>query len=891
VLTLDTVTTSRLLWCFVVFSVGLEAGPAIKPKAPPIVVEGGTFSFTADQPVTWSMAPGSKGTIDANGIYHAPAHVEAQQSLAGCQLLPNDHIFNARIDDLPVHPKSNDWINFKDSLGRIANSGSVNYLPPGFPVNIIDSALPEQKMIFAYTPQYNGPFRIPPMPDLKVESGYYTRPFGGMDRHIVSVETDTCTIQEIYNLYPAKTNTANNCPECTSQSGVRYSNLSYTLPAGATDAAALYLSPLSLHRDEILSGNVNHALRTTLMGGFIRNTHIWPAKAEAGSNRQDAMPFGSRVRLKSSFQLASANPYTQTLVKQLKEYGLIVADIGAQWEVSTEDVDLYYDPKILDAFHEIAKNVRGSSLEVVDESSLMMNPNSGEARTGGETVIATSKSDGKTSTARVVLAGVTIGADSQYLVFQAGASAHQLKAWVNGSTDKAISWDMNPKLGTLSSSGVYTPPENVSSLQTVTITAKAHADPAVATGVMVNILPGGTIRIDNGNSSAYTDTKGNVWLPNCCTPYATVYSYAGYPWPKTPDIKLYQDDTVSWNDIPYQIFMKPGNYRITAKIAEPSNTSPGVRIIHLDSQGQLIYRDVDLFALSGVRNPIDFDLPAVVGPDGKLEFWVRHVVGEQTLLGALQITPDSGEPRVQISPLKGGTLTLSQKKQFYAARWYSKTPIQWSISPQIGSIDANGVYTAPSNPLSEDTTVTVTARSATDPKLTSSATVQIQKGIPAIRINCGGTQFTDAQGNVWAGDRDYQGGVTYREDQPIKGASPDMQVLYRDSRYGYGNSSFSYSFPLPNGVYQVKLKWAEYRTPAEVAAQKIAYKMKVAIDGQVVLNNFDPIAAAGGTQAAYDQTFQTTVSQNALHIVFSGEPGAGYVGSMINGIEIQPVQH
>ena len=882
--------TSGVVWSTLGICLVLQGGPVIRPKSPPVVAEGSSFTFTSDRPVTWSMAPGSKGSIDANGTYHAPAHVEAKQSLGSCQVLPNDHVFNARVDDLPVHAKSDDWIHGKRGVGRGAGSGSVNYIPPDFPVNLIDSKLPAQNMVFAYTPQYNGPFRIPPMPDLKMEAGYYTRPFGGMDRHMIVLEHDTCTIQETYNLYPAGMNTENHCPRCTSQSGVRYSTLSYALPTGATDAAALYLSPLSLHRDEVLSGHIEHALRTTLVGEFIRNTHVWPAQAEAGYNSRDAMPFGTRVRLKSKFQLASTNPYTQALITQLKEYGLIVADIGAQWEVSTADVDLYYEPGILEAFREVAKNVGASNLEVVDESGLMINPGSGEVRSGREAVIATDKENGKTASQLVTLIGATIGSDSQYLVFQSGAPPHQLKAWVNGTNDKTISWEMKPAAGSLTSNGVYTAPANLSAQQEITLTARSRADPEVATTIAVTLLPAGIIRIDNGSPKAYTDTKGNIWFATCCGPVSFIYSYGGFPWPKTPDIKLYEDDTVSWNDLPYRIFMKPGNYRVTAKIAEPSNTSPGVRIMHLESQGQLIYRDLDLFSLAGVRNPEDFDLPAVVGPDGKFEFWVRHVAGEQTLLGALQIAPDSGEPRVQVSPSKGGTLTLSHKKQFYAARWYSKAPVRWSISPQIGNISADGLYTAPASPLPQDTAVTVTATSAENPGLSSSSTIEIKKGIPVIRVNSGGAQFTDAQGNVWEGDHNFNGGTTYREDNAIKGAPPDLQPLYRDSRYAYGDTSFSYSFPLPNGAYQVKLKWAEYRTAAEVAAQKIAYKMKVSINGQNVLTNFDPIAAAGGTLTAYDRTFPATVSDGKLTIVFSGQPGAGYVGSTVNGIEIQPVQ-
>jgi Malectin domain len=745
-------------------------------------------------------------------------------------------------------------------------------------------------MVFLYTPQNNGPFRIPLMPDFKMESGYYTPATGAFDRHTIVVEKDTCIVQEMYNLYAPGVNPSGQCPLCTSGSGVRYKNMSYALPSGATDAAALYLSPLSLHRDEILSGHIDHALRVTLLGAFIKNSHIWPAIAEAGYNHRDALPFGSRLRLKSGFVSSSKNPYTQTLIRQLKEYGLIVADIGDQWAVSTEDIDLYFEPEIYAAFREVAKLVGGKNFEVVDESSLIVNPTSGDTNADAETVIATDKADEKTTSVRVVLTGVTIGTETQYLNVQAGASPHELKAWVNGSENKAVSWSMSPSVGTLTSNGVYTPPSSAPRLQSFTITAKADADPSATTSIAATVLPAGTISIDNGNSSSYTDSKGIVWSPSCCTAYPFTYEYPG-PWPNKPDIKLYKDDTVAWNDILYRIYMKPGNYRITAKMAEPSVTSPGVRVMHLGSQDKLIYTYVDLFALAGVRNPIDFDLPAVVGSDGKLDFWVRHVLYEQDLLGALQIAPDPGTPRIQLTPASGGTLVLSEKKRFYAVPWYVSNPsIQWSLSPKLGIIDAKGLYTAPANPVSEDTTVTITASSAADPSLSAAATVQIKKGIPTIRVNCGGGQFKDRQGNVWAGDYGSRGGATWSEHYPIKGAPPDMQPLYQSSRFAREASSFSYSFPEPNGVYQVTLKWAEYRTAAVVALLHLHFNMNVTINGQVVLKNFDPIAAAVGLQTAYDQTFRVAVSNGRMDLVFSGQPGPPDVYAGINGIEIEPEQ-
>jgi hypothetical protein len=874
----------------------LALGAAVFALAPkqsdgtPVVFEGATYKFISNEPVTWSMAPGSKGTIDPDGTYHAPAHVDVKQSLGGCQVLPANHVFNTRIDDLPVHPKSELWMSTKDHGGHLANEGHPNYLPATFPVNIITSAVQQQKLLFAYTPVNNGGFRIPVGPGLKVESGLYNPPMGGRDRHIIAIERDTCTFQEIYNLYPPGTNTER-CPTCTSQSGVRYSNTSYALPLGATDAAGLYITALGLHRDEILSREIKHALGVTVRQPFVRNTHIWPATAHAGYNTSDTLPFGARLRLKSGFVSASKNPYTQALIEQLKKYGLIVADIGSQWNIFIADLDLYIDPDIRAAFEEIAKTVSASNLEVVDEAGLMLHASSGETAQDAETVIATHKASGKTSATNVVLVGATIGTDSQYLVFQAGAGPHQIDAWVNGSKDQQIVWQMNPLVGSLSSGGVYSPPVTVEQPQMFSITATAHGNPAARVNIAVTILPPGPIRIDSGNPSPYKDSKGQTWSSSCCTPSAKPYNYGTFRDVINPDIKLYQDVSADWGDIPFRIYVKPGDYRVTAKIAEASVSAPGARTFHLESQGQLVYKDVDLFALAGMHNPVDFDLPATVGQDGLLQFVVRRVNGEVAYLGALEIAAAIEKPRVQIVPPEGGLIRVLEKKQFYAVPWFtSKGNVQWSMSPQLGMIDANGLYTAPSTPVAQDTPVSITAHSVSDPSLSANSTITLLKGIAPIRINCGGAQFEDAQNNTWASDQHFQGGTTFREDALIEGASADMQPLYRSSRYAYSTGAFSYVFPLPDGPYHVKLKWAEYRTAEQLQSQKIRYKMKVTMNGKQVLTGFDPVAAAGGVRKAFDQNFDVSITGNELRIVFSGEPGAGYVGAVVNGIEIVPAR-
>src|SRR5574337_2224120 len=58
-------------------------------------------------PYSWSLTAGSAGSINAStGEYTAPATVTVHQKVGPCQMLPPDHVFNTRIDALPVDSNS-----------------------------------------------------------------------------------------------------------------------------------------------------------------------------------------------------------------------------------------------------------------------------------------------------------------------------------------------------------------------------------------------------------------------------------------------------------------------------------------------------------------------------------------------------------------------------------------------------------------------------------------------------------------------------------------------------------------------------------------------------------------------------------------------------------------
>ena len=141
-----------------------------------------------------------------------------------------------------------------------------------------------------------------------------------------------------------------------------------------------------------------------------------------------------------------------------------------------------------------------------------------------------------------------------------------------------------------------------------------------------------------------------------------------------------------------------------------------------------------------------------------------------------------------------------------------------------------------------------------------------------IRINAGGSTYTDTSGNVWTSDTGFNAGSTFSTTQTI--GNTTAQPLYQTERFG----TFQYQFSVPNGNYTVNLKFAEiYFTSS---GQRV---FNVAINGTAVLSNFDIVAQAGAF-TAIDKSFPVTVSGGSITIQFTPTVD----NAKISAIEILP---
>jgi len=158
-----------------------------------------------------------------------------------------------------------------------------------------------------------------------------------------------------------------------------------------------------------------------------------------------------------------------------------------------------------------------------------------------------------------------------------------------------------------------------------------------------------------------------------------------------------------------------------------------------------------------------------------------------------------------------------------------------------------------------------------------------------VRILCGAkTPYTDRCGNFWAADQHFAGGESVSTAEKIEDASPtpEDQPLYQNGRTG---KDFSYSIPVPTGLYAVRLKFAEPKHP-----WMFERPIDVDVNGQRVLTDFDIVQAAKGPRRAVERTFHNVVpnAEGTIAIRFAAgkSPRGASDDAMVQAIEVLPEQ-
>lgn len=314
--------------------------------------------------------------LACNQVVHSQPVIESESATVAasdlaCALFPPDNIWNVPIDDLPIHPNSATFVN---TIGRDdyvhADFGSgiwppENGGPIGIPYVIVPGDQPKVPISFYYGDQSDpGPYPIPPNPP--IEGG----PGSDGDRHILILDEDNCILYEVYDAYPQTDGS------WEAGSGAIYDLDSHALRPEewtSADAAGLPILPGLVRYDEVLSGEITHAIRFTVEE--TRKQYVWPARHYASDlTGPQYPPMGQRFRLRADFNMNGYAPEVQVILRAMQKYGIILADNGSPWYISGVP-DERWDNDDLHQLHQLT----GDDFEAVDVSPLMIDPNSGQA--------------------------------------------------------------------------------------------------------------------------------------------------------------------------------------------------------------------------------------------------------------------------------------------------------------------------------------------------------------------------------------------------------------------------------------------------------------------------------------------------------------------------------
>jgi hypothetical protein len=280
----------------------------------------------------------------------APFVVTDGPIVGGCPVLPPDSPWNTDVSRAPPAADSAALVAAQAAGHDVHLDFGDRQSEYGIPYALVPAGQRRVPIVFGtdgadYGDESDkGPFPIPPGAPIEGAPAGQPNPTEG-DRHVIVIQRERCVDYELYNAVRqnggASWQVSSSARWDLTRNGRR--------PAGWTsaDAAGLPIFPGLLRYDEAASGTIRHALRFTLP----RARRAWQAPAGHCGTTTDpsAPPYGSRWRLKASFD---ETPYTGpalAIVRALKRYGLMFADQGSamfvtgttdrRWTKTIEDVN------------------------------------------------------------------------------------------------------------------------------------------------------------------------------------------------------------------------------------------------------------------------------------------------------------------------------------------------------------------------------------------------------------------------------------------------------------------------------------------------------------------------------------------------------------------------
>jgi hypothetical protein len=265
-------------------------------------------------------------------------------TIAGCAIFPADNPWNTDVSGYPLDPNGVTYLaNMSPSTVLYPNWGTVTD-EYGIPFSTGTGATPQP---MTWNVDY-GTTESDPLPCTSGGNQFcYPIPLTaaieggptadtGSDRHVLYIDTagapNNCTLYELYNAQ----NPTGTSGWTASNGAIFHLGSDALRTAGWTsaDAAGLPVLPGLVRYDEVMAGEIRHAIRFTVSRS--QQGYIHPATHAAGNSSTTLPPMGLRLRLKASFDTSAFSGSTLVILTAMKKYGLILADNGSNWYISGE---------------------------------------------------------------------------------------------------------------------------------------------------------------------------------------------------------------------------------------------------------------------------------------------------------------------------------------------------------------------------------------------------------------------------------------------------------------------------------------------------------------------------------------------------------------------------
>jgi hypothetical protein len=270
-------------------------------------------------------------------------------------IFPADNPLNTDISAAPIDPYNTQIISALSTYSCKSDFGAGLWegAPIGIPYVVVCGNQTKYPVTWRgneYDDDYGdesdaGPYAIPL--NAPIEGN------GEGDAHVIAIDKENKILYELYNA-------SVNGNHWEASSGAIYNLNSNALrPLGWTsaDAAGLPIFAGLVRYEEVLKGEIDHAIRFTLSKANVKPAYISPARHKVNSTGGQ---FGARIRLKANYDISKFPAKVQVILRAMKKYGLILADIGSNMYITGSPDDRWNN----DELQQLGK-IKGADFEVV----------------------------------------------------------------------------------------------------------------------------------------------------------------------------------------------------------------------------------------------------------------------------------------------------------------------------------------------------------------------------------------------------------------------------------------------------------------------------------------------------------------------------------------------